>query len=264
MPSYYAHYRFAEEVYKRLPENLRGIAERNKTLYLTGAHGPDIFFYYKPLKKNAINSLGNDMHNEPAAPFFEKAAKIISESLDREAALAYIFGFITHFMLDSACHGYVAEKMKASGVSHTAVETDLDRELMIADGLDPLKVKPVDYVVPEKKYAEVIAGFFSVDADAVIKSLRSMKRCDSIMIARSGIKRALIRLVLKIAGKYEYMRGLIMTPAPNPDCADSSLRLKKLLYANTEAASDLISEYAVYVSEGMRGKLNSRFDRNYE
>ena len=264
MPSYYAHYKFAEEVCGRLPDKLKTIAENNKTLYLIGAHGPDIFFYYKPLKKNPVNSLGNDMHQEHAAPFFERAADVVSHSRDRDASLAYIFGFITHFMLDSACHGYVAEKMRESGVSHTAVETDFDRELMIADGLDPLRIKPVSYVLSEKEYAEVIAEFFSIDADDIIKALKSMKRCDSIMIARSGIKRALIRLVLKIAGKYAYMGGLVMTPKPNPDCADSSARLKKLLYANVEAASELIADYAEYVSDGARGSLNARFDRNYE
>ena len=41
-----------------LDGNEKKIVEKYPQLYLIGLHGPDILFYYKPLKSNSINSIG--------------------------------------------------------------------------------------------------------------------------------------------------------------------------------------------------------------
>ena len=58
MPSTYAHYRMGQQVRTMLDGNEKKIVEKYPQLYLIGLHGPDILFYYKPLKSNAINSIG--------------------------------------------------------------------------------------------------------------------------------------------------------------------------------------------------------------
>jgi hypothetical protein len=55
------------------------------------------------------------------------ADEIIETASDKEAALAYIYGFICHFALDSTCHGYIDEKIAQSGVSHTEIEVEFER-----------------------------------------------------------------------------------------------------------------------------------------
>ena len=50
MPSTYAHYRFGQEVLKELPNDIKKIIIENKELYDIGLHGPDLLFYYLPLK----------------------------------------------------------------------------------------------------------------------------------------------------------------------------------------------------------------------
>ena len=52
MPSTYAHYRFGQEVLKELPNDIKKIIIENKELYDIGLHGPDLLFYYLPLKNN--------------------------------------------------------------------------------------------------------------------------------------------------------------------------------------------------------------------
>ena len=55
MPSTYAHYRMGQEVAKQLSGSVREIIMDNKELYDIGLHGPDILFYYHPLKEDPVN-----------------------------------------------------------------------------------------------------------------------------------------------------------------------------------------------------------------
>ena len=57
MPTTYAHYIFGSEVLYLLPEKYREIAEKYRSLYDTGVHGPDILFYYDALKKKRSGQL---------------------------------------------------------------------------------------------------------------------------------------------------------------------------------------------------------------
>ena len=54
MPSTYAHYRLGQQVRRELEGNERKIIEKYPQLYLIGLHGPDILFYYKPLRSDMI------------------------------------------------------------------------------------------------------------------------------------------------------------------------------------------------------------------
>ncbi len=127
MPSTYAHYRLGKEVALSLPERLRNIIKKHMELYDIGLHGPDILFYYKPFFANRVNQTGFGMHEEQGKCFFEEAGNTIRAKEKNDEHLAYIFGFICHFVLDSQCHGYIDEKIERSGVSHTEIEAEFDR-----------------------------------------------------------------------------------------------------------------------------------------
>ncbi len=137
MPATYAHYKFGEAVRESFPEDkktIRDILDRNLELFSFGLHGPDIFFYYHPLIPNDVKIIGNMMHEDIGWNFFHESAILInaeSDSIRREKMFAYIAGFICHFVLDTKCHGYIADKMETSGLSHTEVEGQLDRYLMV-------------------------------------------------------------------------------------------------------------------------------------
>lgn len=70
MPSTYAHYRMGQEVLKQLSCPVREIIMENKELYDIGLHGPDILFYYHPLKVNRVNSIGYGLHEHSGKYFF--------------------------------------------------------------------------------------------------------------------------------------------------------------------------------------------------
>lgn len=139
MPSTYAHYRLGQQVRRELEGNERKIIEKYPQLYLIGLHGPDILFYYKPLRPNPVNQIGYDLHGHSGKEFFERAKNIINSQKEKEPFLAYTYGVLNHFALDVSCHGYIDEKIAASGISHTEIEVEFDRMLMLMDGKDPLR-----------------------------------------------------------------------------------------------------------------------------
>ena len=132
MPSMYAHYSCGKKVLDILPREIQELINSHKSLYLTGLQGPDVLFYYKPLKKNRVSTYGNEMHDRPGADFFRAAAQRLFEAESSQAAAmqAYLLGFVCHFALDSICHGYVEKKIAASGVSHIQIEAEFDRFLL--------------------------------------------------------------------------------------------------------------------------------------
>ena len=73
MPTTYTHDKFGKDVYKKLPEHIKAVIRKGKGVYRIGQHGPDIFFYYKPicLPQSRINKIGPQMHKEPAFGFFQ-------------------------------------------------------------------------------------------------------------------------------------------------------------------------------------------------
>ena len=56
MPTTYAHYKFGKEVISALPRPLRSTVENHRELFDIGLHGPDILFYYHPMKRFHVRS----------------------------------------------------------------------------------------------------------------------------------------------------------------------------------------------------------------
>ena len=155
MPSTYAHYRIGQEVRNNLGELERKVVEEYPELFLIGLHGPDILFYFAPLFNNQVNQIGYSMHGRPGKEFFKNAAEVIKQYPGNNAYLSYVYGFICHFTLDETCHGYIDEKIAASGISHTEIEVEFDRMLMVKDGYDPIRHKLTGHIVPSIENAAV-------------------------------------------------------------------------------------------------------------
>ena len=132
MPSTYAHFRFGQEVYKELLPKCRTVIDAFRPLYDIGLHGPDILFTTTPCSPTRSVRWGSRRTSGRAETFFLRAAGILRQS--GKAELAYIYGVLSHFALDVSCHAYVNQKIRESGISHTEIEGEFDRSLMIADG----------------------------------------------------------------------------------------------------------------------------------
>ena len=79
MPSTYAHRRFGADVLERLPAELQEKIAPYRELYDIGLHGPDLLFYYHAAKSTPVSALGNAMHEQPGAVFFERARGVVTK-----------------------------------------------------------------------------------------------------------------------------------------------------------------------------------------
>lgn len=262
MPSTYAHYRMGKEVMEQVPQKERSIMEENLDLYMIGLHGPDILFYYGALWNNPVNAVGFGLHNQSGRSFFETACEAIKKSGNRQAALAYAYGVLNHFALDTTCHRYVDEQIERSGLTHTEIEVGFDSSLMRLDGYDPVGHVLTDHIHPTEGNAEIISGFYSgVTAKQVKKSLRSMIFYNKLLLARTPFQRNAIYAILKATGNYKEMHGLIVTPEENPACEESNERLLELYEQAKRSAVTWICGFDGNLSGAV--PFDARFDYDF-
>jgi hypothetical protein len=262
MPTTYAHYTFGQEVLKLLKDDIKNLINKNKDLFNIGLHGPDILFYYHPLKSNNISKTGHRLHSLNADAFFENARKVINICSDYDAACAYVLGFVCHFMLDSQCHPYIRQK-ENNTLTHGAIEAEFDRLLMLKNKMDPISFKPTAHIVHNSDNAEIISWFFdNISREEISDALKSMKFHLNFLVAPGRIKRSLIFAGLKLSGNYNGMSGLVMSYEPIEECQEINEKLYELYTQAVETAADLIEEY--YKNIKSNEKINKRFSRNFE
>lgn len=112
MPGFTTHYILGMKAYNDMPQtSLKFIIAKYRWLYQLGLQGPDIFFYNLPvLRHRDHRNVGSHMHEHLVNQFFsccfENLTNIESRQ-QREEGLAYVCGFLCHYVGDSICHPYV-------------------------------------------------------------------------------------------------------------------------------------------------------------
>ncbi|MCC8167911.1 MAG: zinc dependent phospholipase C family protein [Clostridiales bacterium] len=263
-------------------------------LYQIGLHGPDILFYYKPLVGGEITKEGSRMHRRSGEEFFKHAAEVIREHMVKEDAsdgdsapiqgsindrkiaggsdacrydmayLSYAYGFICHFALDVSCHGYIGQKIVESGISHTEIESEFDREMLVADGFDPVRKRLTDHLVPSIENGRVIADFYfkAVRPEDAAKAVKGMIFYSNIFLSPSRFKRVLVNAALKVSGNYDGVHGMMINYEKNPKCNDSCRKLTELYGQARELAIRLIMEYGEYLDG--KQELDEVYKYNFE
>ena len=248
MPGMYAHYRMGMEVKNDVGKREKEIIEKYQELYFIGLHGPDLLFYYKPVTADPVNRVGYRLHDKPGRYFFTRAAQVIESHPNKEAYLAYAYGFICHFALDVTCHGYINKKVGEKTASHTEIESEFDRELLVRDGKNPVRQKMAEHIAASPENAEIIQEFFpEITAKQALKALKGMVFYNNLLTAPSPIKRGLIYAVLKISGNYEKMQGLIINYKRSERCVETTKKLTTLYGRAEKLAVELIGEYGRFL-----------------
>lgn len=138
MPGYITHYLWGTDSYKEIPDRkLKKTISENRYSYGLGLLGPDLFFYFMPTTLNIKPNMGNIMHKKKTGEFFRQlinSVTLIDNDRDFDTALAYIEGFMGHYILDTSVHPYVYYRIgtKADNSTlgiHFGLETDIDRKV---------------------------------------------------------------------------------------------------------------------------------------
>lgn len=257
MPAGYAHYIFGEKVLRELKPQYQDLIKRNIDLYHIGIHGPDILFYHKALSTNQIKSLGFQMHQQEAYPFFRNAKELIMNNQDKDAAVVYIYGFINHFVLDHACHGYIRQMEEKLDMTHSEIESELDRKILVNQGLDPLTTSLTTHIHISQHICKVIAPFFHLKPNNIHKSLKDLLFYLSMIKAPGKIKRSFVYLCMRIGGIYDNYHGLLINYNENPKSYHCTEELIKRLDNHVILAKKLIEEF-------MEKELDEIYHNNFE
>lgn len=295
MPQTYAHQYYGDLVYAQLPEEIRNVIDGSRELYDIGLQGPDILFYYHPLWKNPVATLGGEMHNWSGRKYFARAVRALTgkdplagenadpaqdaanagsptdrlyTSLsaeeargdDADAALAYLYGCLCHYALDSICHPYINRyDAMVEGVTHSVIEGDLDRYLIAQEGREPVREDQTARFRPSREAAHIIARFYpEVPERTLYKALESFVRFHHLLRCEANGKRRFLYSALRLIGQYDALRGHITTPEPDPLCKESSAHLEELLRGAVPVAAGLIAGF----SQNLR--YDTQFALNYE
>lgn len=215
MPSHYAHYRFGVSAIGLLPPEVRRTVQRFRQLYDVGLHGPDIFFYHNILFRDNVVALGTKLHGTSGEDFFIPVCR--SQRLEpNEAAMAYLYGVLAHYCLDSSVHPLVYRHTEDGKIGHAELETEFDRFLLQLDGKrQPNTFDCSPHMRLTNGECATVADFYGdVTATAVSTSIRGMSACVRLLAMPNGTGR---RILEKSAGAR--LRQHFMGRSPNKNCA---------------------------------------------
>jgi hypothetical protein len=260
LPGLYAHFLFGLKVKELLPEELGRVIENHREEYLLGLQGPDLLFYYYPLRKNPVT--GAKIHWEPASGFLKNAVGVLQQGNDA-GGLAYIIGFICHFTLDSDCHPVIRSFMQQDGLSHVALEAEFDRMLMRRQKIDPDQFSPKP-LIPQGSGATLCAEPFYPDAvrRQLDRSLCFMRCCLSILYSPRKMWKYMLKIAVFAAGFSKKGRGFIAGNVPDPESSQALDHLMVVFSGSLVTALEQIQNFLNAVEENV--PLNARFSRNFE
>lgn len=149
MPALFTHHIFAEEVYKRLDKKIIDKIDKERIIYQTFSQSHDYLFYYNSLnikKTKKINFLGKIGHRRKTQAYLINIIKLIKKyHLEQyQPDIAYLFGCITHYVLDSTCHPLIFYK--------TGIYDPKNKETKKYKGLHSVMERNIDSLYYKKYY----------------------------------------------------------------------------------------------------------------
>lgn len=261
MPANYAHYRIGVALLPTMPADVRRTIGRFRRMFDVGLHGPDIFFFHNILFASKAGKLGSKFHHQTGREFFQRLCRI-ARLEKSEAALAYIYGALCHYALDSMCHPFVAEQAQKGPAGHTEIEAEFDRFLLELDGKIPPESQDLSHhlqLTPGECGA--VAKFYPpVSSRQVQESLRNMAKCTKLLATPEGARRSLLRKGMNALGPR--VAGALMTTGPNPKCAQLNQRLLELYHRAMENFPELLSQLQAHMT--YNGLFGEEFTKKFE
>ncbi len=240
MPAYATHHIFASIVQRVTGDAAAHTIDLYPSGYRWGALGPDPLYYYHAPFRSQVSKLAKRIHNEPSAPIFEALCEA-AVNQHNTSALAYVFGFCTHYALDRVSHTFIdaqAERLAlfmpnwAFETRRRMVKSDIDG-IMIAEYVseDPVKYEAYRLLDPNAAECTVLSKVLSsaakkvynvrISPAAVYRSLHDMRK--TLHLTHNGVqaKNRLERFE-KFFGKAGAASSMLRPSSPLPaGCANT-------------------------------------------
>lgn len=166
MPSIVTHHYFAKDVKKNLSEDIQKQIDSSLKIYYVFAQSFDNLFYYNILslkKGKQIRDLALTGHQKKTDSYFLNLIHFMKENhlKDNTEILCYLYGSITHYILDSTCHpfvvyhaGWPSLNPKYRGV-HDYIEAHINAILYENREKKPfVKARLADIVLPKVTFSK--------------------------------------------------------------------------------------------------------------
>ncbi|HPF28966.1 MAG TPA: zinc dependent phospholipase C family protein [Lachnospiraceae bacterium] len=147
MPGFNTHYFFGINTLKHLDDcEVKVCCKQHPQVYALGLQGPDVFFYFVIAGFLDRKNIGSLVHvsktNEFFTSMFESLSLFDTPSAHRsnpqarETAIAYMAGFLGHYLLDANAHPFIYARTDYNRKDnsyygrHVFLETDIDHLLL--------------------------------------------------------------------------------------------------------------------------------------
>lgn len=258
MPTTYAHWAFGRECIDLMPQNLQKIIHENRDIYNLGVHGPDIFFY--DLLHSDVAKYGSELHNIPVNVFFKNCKQVFKTHPEKAQMLAYMMGFLSHFVLDSQAHSYVQIKDESCPASHNLIEAQWDRHLIELDNRKVNLVDRAESLKPNNKNAKIISYFYPYDKKTVLRTCRMQKFVVSTLNCISKRKQDFLQNILLKLNQNDFA-DLFVGFEENEYCRDSNMRLDKIGAKAMRLYPKLMKNLINYLNDD--AELDEYFDHDF-
>lgn len=231
MPRAITHYLFAMDCLDELDINTKKIINENFDMYLLGCQGPNFFNYYNDFSffnnKN-ISQLNALIHNKNINLFLknmimysknkESLKYVFNDSNFSNICISYIYGYLTHYILDKESHPYIYSlqknlrskyKYRSSIALHKSIETHIDSLLLLKfKNLKPYEFKDYlhinlsnhELIIFSDMYSYLVSSVYekSISGDDIKKSFHTFKKVEKKINSSPNI---LSKIYLNIKNK---------------------------------------------------------------
>jgi len=261
MPTTYAHYYFGCLVYDVLDSDIQELVNKHRAYYDYGVHGPDIFFYHDPLhpKKDKFYIFANKLHDHSGRYFFQRQKENFMHTAYKEETLAYLLGFLTHFILDSVCHSYIEKVDASTDCSHYRIEAELDRYLLERNGRTPAYKQDITtHLQPSSKMATVYAGCFpQFSSGEMLILIKRMVSLLKFLQDPNDLKKPVLKKICT-SKKLQNFYDMFMTHEEDARLTSANMRLEKLFDKALLQAPRMVDQLLNYLDS--QGELSDDFD----
>jgi Zinc dependent phospholipase C len=232
------HYFCGIDTLKALPVDISKSIDKN--LFLLGAQGADIFFYYNILPFRNNVSYGSVIHNKKINQFFYNFLEYIKNEKDevkKNKLYSYFYGFTCHHALDVNTHPFIINhsgKYKKEDNSteiyrnmHKKYEVLLDVSLLKykyniqankQEVSHIFKLPKEDYIMLDNLYEYLLDKTYELvvsDSRVAEKSIKSQGSILKILIKPNNCESAILKIINKLTSNNGYI-----STAVYPDIAD--------------------------------------------
>jgi len=261
MPSIYTHYYFADKCVDVLPRELQAIVRANRKFYDLGCGGADVLFFYKPYKKTDVRRYGSLLHREKMKDQMDRFRAHVVGSCYPDRDIAYLAGYYTHFILDSAMHPFIWKMDRQKVEKHFIIEADYDRKLLIKSGENAFSNKFLRFKKSDSQVWETLSKYLNTTPRNIRVTLNGRKRFVWWISSHKPLIRPLVEFAFKLTGNAAGLDVLIQKEE-NANCPEIRNTLDLIMKSALTEAERYGGEFWNFISG--KGELGERFDRDFE